>query len=67
MGGLRNADILARELKGREHFEDLGVDGGAITKDIKRMVCNGMDWIHLAPDRYLWRAVLNTVEELQAS
>jgi hypothetical protein len=27
--------------------------------------CDGMDWIHLAEDRDQWRALVNTVMNLQ--
>jgi hypothetical protein len=53
-------------LKGGDYSEDLGVDGIIILKWILRKqvgVC--VDWIHLAQDRDRWRAVVNTVMNLQ--
>jgi hypothetical protein len=50
------------DLKGREHLEDLGVDG---TMYHKGKVWEGIDWIHLAQDRVQWRAFVNTVMNLQ--
>jgi hypothetical protein len=32
-----------------------------IRMDPREIVLEGVDWIHLAQDRDLWRAVLNTV------
>jgi hypothetical protein len=29
------------------------------------MACEDMDWIHLAQDRILWQALVNTVMSLQ--
>jgi hypothetical protein len=36
-------------LKGRDHTEDLGVDGRIILK--WKLGFGGMDWVHLAQDR----------------
>jgi hypothetical protein len=51
-------------LKGRDHSEELGVDGGNIRLGLKERGWEGVDWIHLAQDRVLWRVVLNTVMNL---
>jgi hypothetical protein len=40
-------------LKGRDYSEDLGVDGRNVV------------WMHLVQDRDQWRAVVNTVMNLQ--
>jgi hypothetical protein len=29
--------------------------------DLRKIGCDGMDWIDLAQDRYQWRALVNTV------
>jgi hypothetical protein len=39
-------------LKGREHFEDLGVDGAIISEWV--LVWEGVDWMYLAQDRDQW-------------
>jgi hypothetical protein len=40
------------KLKGRDHAEDLGVDGKLVfIKDIRVMGWTCVDWIHLAQDR----------------
>jgi hypothetical protein len=31
-----------------------------IKMDLRELRCVGMDWIHLAEDRDLWRALVNT-------
>jgi hypothetical protein len=39
-------------LKGRNHSEDLGVDGGDdIRIDLREIVCEGVDWMYLVQDR----------------
>jgi hypothetical protein len=32
--------------------------------DLREIGWSGMDWIHLAQDRYQWRAFVNTVMNL---
>jgi hypothetical protein len=41
-------------LKGRNHLDDLGVNEKTILEWILEMGCEGVDWIHLAPDRDHW-------------
>jgi hypothetical protein len=50
-------------LKERDHSEDRGVGGRMGTKWILWRLAGGggVDWIRLAQDRYLWRAVMNAV------
>jgi hypothetical protein len=48
-------------LKGRDHSEDLGVDGRIILKCIVGKWSWGIDWIHLPKDRDRWRAFVKTV------
>jgi hypothetical protein len=54
--------FLSENLKGRDHSEDLGVDGKIILEWILRELgWKGVDWIYLAQDRDRWRALLNTI------
>ena len=46
-------------------MEDPGVDGRIILKWIFERLDGGMDWINLAQDRDRWRALVNTVMNLQ--
>jgi hypothetical protein len=49
-------------LKGRYHSQDLGVDGGInIKMNLREVGYGDVDWIHLAEDRDLWRALMSTV------
>jgi hypothetical protein len=53
-------------LKGRDHSEDLGVDGRILLEWILRETewkCE--NWIHLAQDRNQWQALVNTVINLR--
>jgi hypothetical protein len=44
---------------------DLGVDGEDNIKiDIREIKLEDVDWIHLAQDRDMWRALVNTVMNL---
>jgi len=57
--------ILVRKLKGKRLFgrhrcrcED------DIKRDLKTIVCEGVDWIHLTHGRVLWQALLSIVMNL---
>jgi hypothetical protein len=48
-------------VKGRDHSEDLGVDGKIILNESWEIGFRGVDCVHLAQDRCLWLALVNTV------
>jgi hypothetical protein len=49
-------------IKGREHSEDLGVDGRIISELITtERGEKGVDWMLLVQDRDQWRVLVNTV------
>jgi hypothetical protein len=53
-------NFLLETLKGRDHSEDLGVDGNIILQmDLREISWCDMDRMHLAQDRNQWRAVVN--------
>jgi hypothetical protein len=52
--------------KERDHWENQDVGGWTILKWILREIgWDGRDWIKLAQDRDQWRALVNTVMNLQ--
>jgi hypothetical protein len=51
-------------LKGRNHSKDPGIHG-RIKMDLREMWFGSVDWIHLAQDRDLWWALVNTVMNLR--
>jgi hypothetical protein len=52
MGEIRGTyRVLARKLRKRDHFEDLGVGGRIILKLIFKKWDGGLDWIDLAQNR----------------
>jgi hypothetical protein len=55
-------------LKGRDHLEDISIDGRMILEWILgNKLWQDVDWMHLAQDRYQWRALVNTVMNLRIS
>jgi hypothetical protein len=54
-----------RLLVGRDHSEDISVDGRIILKWIMWEVLGGVGWICLALDRDCWHALLNIVMSLR--
>jgi hypothetical protein len=55
------------DLRIREHFEDLGVDGRIILKLFFKNWDGGVDWIALAQDRERWRAIVNAILKFRVS
>jgi hypothetical protein len=52
MGEMRNAyEILVRE---RDRSENIGVDGDNIKMDLREIVWECVEWIHLAHDGGQW-------------
>jgi hypothetical protein len=49
------------DLRERDHFEDLGIDGRIILKWIFKTWVEGMDWIDMAQTRDRWRTLVNAV------
>jgi hypothetical protein len=65
MGDSRDAyRVLLGGPEGKNHLEDLGVDGRIILKLIFRKCDGSMDWINLSQDRDRWRALMNAVMNL---
>jgi len=53
-------------LKGKEHLEDIILDGeDNIRMDLRGIEWEDVDWMHLAEDRDQWRAVVNMVMNLR--
>jgi hypothetical protein len=66
MGDLRNATKFSSEnLMGRDHLEELGIDGKIILEWILGKCGGNVDWIHLAQNRDQWQAVVDTIMNLQ--
>jgi hypothetical protein len=55
-----------RDLRKRDHLQDLGIYGRIILKSILKKLSGGTDWIDLAQDRDRWRALVNRVMNLRA-
>jgi hypothetical protein len=51
----------SENLEGRNHAEDLGVDGDNIRIDLREVEWESVDWMHLAQDRDKLWAFLNMV------
>jgi hypothetical protein len=58
-----STQFLLESLKGRDHLEDLGVDG-SIVIDLREIGLKEMDWTHLTQE---WRALVNTVINFRVS
>jgi hypothetical protein len=57
--------VLVERTEGKNHLEDLGVEGRLILKHLQELGLGGVDWIDLAPDRNRWWAVVNAVMNLR--
>jgi hypothetical protein len=55
------------DVRARDDFEDLGVDGRITLKWIIKEWNEGVAWIELAQDRGTWQAVVNAVVNLRVS
>jgi hypothetical protein len=55
----------SEHLKGRDHSEDLGVDGKIILEWILGKRWENVDWIHVALDRVQWRAIVKKIMKLR--
>jgi hypothetical protein len=51
----------------RDHWEDQDIFRWVenIKMDLREIVWDGMDWIHLAQDRDQWSALVNMIMKLQ--
>jgi hypothetical protein len=66
MEEIRNSyEILVGEPELKRALSRLGVDGMIILEWILGNRVEDLDWIHLAHDRDQWRALVNTVMNLQ--
>jgi hypothetical protein len=63
---MRNADkILVRKAEGKRPLgRPTRRRDDNIRMDLREIGWEGVDWIHLAQDRYQWQAVVNTVMNL---
>jgi len=52
-------------LKKRDRLADLGVGGRVTFINLREIVWDGFDWVHLTGANGKWRAFLNTVLYLQ--
>jgi hypothetical protein len=59
----KSPKFCLENLKGRDHSEDIGVDGRIILEGI--LGWEGVDWIHVVQDRGQWWSVVNIVMNLQ--
>jgi hypothetical protein len=61
-------NFLSENLHGKDHAEDLGVDGkNNIRMKPREIGWDDVDWIHLAQDREQWRTLVNTVMKFRVS
>jgi hypothetical protein len=65
-GGKFIQNFQSENLEGRDHSEDIGIDGRIILKGIFREIgWEGVDRMHLAQYRYQWQVILNAVMKLR--
>jgi hypothetical protein len=66
MGGARSLHGKMRSLKRRDHSKDLRRRWeDNIKMDVREIWFRVVDWVHKARDRNWWRALVNTVTNLQ--
>jgi hypothetical protein len=58
---------VGKTLRGRDHLEDLDVNGSIILRRILRKLDGSMGWIDVAQDRDRWWALVNVVINLGVS
>jgi len=46
--------VCVRNLRERDHFEDLVIDGRIILKSIFKKSVKDVDWVNLVQNRYRW-------------
>jgi len=49
----------------RDHWQDVGIDGNLILRQVFEKRDGGMNWLDLAQDRERWRALDNAVMNLR--
>ena len=59
--GERRKDCFGRETEGKNHLEDLAIDGRIILKMDLQEIGRGGNWIDVAQNRDRWRAFVKTV------
>jgi len=57
--------FLWGNLKERDRLEDLGVGGRVTFINLRKVVWDGVDWVHLTGANGNWRALLNAVLSLR--
>jgi hypothetical protein len=53
-------NFWSESLKGEDHLKSLDVDGNQIRNDLREIVWERMDWMHLVQERDQWRTVVDT-------
>jgi hypothetical protein len=66
MFNISRTKVWYRNLKA-DHFEDLSIDGNSIKTNTEETEIQGMDWIHMAQNRFHWLSLLNTVISILAA
>jgi hypothetical protein len=56
----------SKNFNGRNHVEDLVIDGRGQYHNLKRTELKGVDWIRLAQNRGRWRVLVNTAINIRA-
>jgi len=57
--------FYSENVKERDHFGDVGVDGKTIEMNMKESMCEGVVWLHASRDRDKWRALQNVIINLR--